>query len=235
MSTFQFKELTIQQKSAAMKVGTDSILLGSWVQLKNEESILDIGAGTGLLSLMLAQRSDAEIIDAVEIEPNAFEEAIGNFENSPWGDRLFCYHSSIQDFALEIEDKYDLIIANPPYFEPYKNKAISAKSTARQTQLLDYKTLLKSSKFLLSKTGTCAFIIPFDKEVYFIELAQNKGLFPQRITHIKDTKTAKYKRSLLQFGLEKAGYDTTILILKNENKSYSKDFIALTKDFYLNF
>lgn len=235
MATFQFKEFSIKQEKSAMKVGTDSVLLGSWVRLYNEESILDIGTGTGLLSLMLAQRSDAEIIDAVEIEAKAFEEAVYNFENSPWGNRLFCYHSSVQDFRQEIEDKYDLIIANPPYFEPYKNNSISAKSTARQTHLLDYISLLETSKSLLSNIGSCAFIIPFDKEVHFIELAKKNGLFTQRITHIKDRETADFKRSLLQFGLEKTTLETNKLILKNEDKSYSKAFIELTKDFYLNF
>ena len=235
MSTFQFKEFNIQQHKSAMKVGTDSIVLGSWVQVTEEESILDIGTGTGLLSLMLAQRSDAEIIDAIEIESNTFEETVSNFENSPWGNRLFCYHSSIQRFSLEIDDKYDLIIANPPYFEPYKNNSISAKSTARQTHLLDYKTLLENTKLLLSDVGICAFIIPFDKEVSFIELAKKTGLFTQRITHVKDTEIANFKRSLLQFGLKNTSIETTELVLKNEDKSYSNAFIELTKDFYKDF
>lgn len=235
MSTFQFKEFRVKQEKSAMKVGTDSLLLGSWVRLYKEESILDIGTGTGLLSLMLAQRSEAEIIDAIEIESKAFEEAVYNFENSPWSDRLFCYHSSVQKFAQEIEDKYDLIIANPPYFKPYKNNSISAKSTARQTHLLDDISLLKISKLLLSDIGSCAFIIPFDKEALFIELAKKTGLFIQRITHVKDTEATAFKRSLLQFGLKRTPSNTTELTLKNDDNSYSKGFIALTKDFYRDF
>ena len=131
MSKFHFKQFTIKQEQSAMKVGTDSILLGSWVDLNTENSILDIGAGTGILALMLAQRSDAEIIDAVEIDEKSFEEAVYNFENSSWGDRLFCYHSSIQEFSNEIDDTYDLIIANPPYFSPHKINSVSSKSVAR--------------------------------------------------------------------------------------------------------
>jgi len=235
MSIFQFKEFTIQQEKAAMKVGTDSILLGSWIQLSNEESILDIGAGTGLLSLMMAQRSNAEIIDAVEIESDAYEECVSNFENSPWGDRLFCYHSSIQNFADEIEEKYDLIIANPPYFEPYKNNSISAKSTARQTHFLDYKTLLEATQQLLHITGSCAFIIPYEREMKFIKLAQSFAFFPQNITRVKDTEKVIYKRSLIQFRFEKTRIEEKELILKNSDKTYSKEFIDLTKDFYRDF
>ncbi len=149
MSNFQFKEFTIQQEKTAMKVGTDSILLGSWVALDTENSILDIGTGTGLLALMLAQRSDALTIDAVEINEEAYIEAVTNFENSPWGDRLFCYHASIQEFATEIDEKYDLIVANPPYFDP--SKIISSRSIARQTHTLTHMVLLKNTKKLLSK------------------------------------------------------------------------------------
>ena len=240
MPSFQFKEFTIQQEKSAMKVGTDSILLGSWVALDIENSILDIGTGTGLLALMLAQRSDALTIDAVEIDDNAYTEAVTNFENSPWGDRLFCYHTSIQEFAREMiedsdfqEDKYDLIIANPPYFDP--SKIISSRSIARQTHRLTHMALLKNTKKLLSKTGRLALVIPFEIEDFFIKLAQNLGFFVQRILRVKDTEKAIYKRSLVQFGFQKTQLVVSEMILKNEDKSYSDSYIQLTKDFYLDF
>ena len=235
MSTFQFKEFSIIQEKSAMKVGTDSILLGSWVQLNDEQSILDIGSGTGILALLLAQRSAATLIDAVEIEENAHEEAVTNFENSPWSDRLFCYHSSIQDFAKEIDETYDLIIANPPFFEPNKREPISAKSTARQTHTLDFYALLEATKLLLNKNGSCAFIVPFERETSFIELAQNTGLFVQRITRVKDTQKAVFKRSMMQFRFEKTKVYTSELVLKNTDKTYSAEFKEFTKGFYLNF
>ncbi len=235
MSTFQFKEFTIIQEKSAMKVGTDSILLGSWVQLNDEQSILDIGSGTGILALLLAQRSEATLIDAVEIEENAHEEAVTNFENSPWSDRLFCYHSSIQDFAKEIDETYDLIIANPPFFEPYEREPISAKSTARQTHALDFYALLEATKLLLNKNGSSAFIVPFERETSFIELAQNTGLFVQRITRVKDTQKAVFKRSMMQFRFEKTKVYTSELVLKNTDKTYSAEFKEFTKGFYLNF
>jgi len=102
-----------------MKIGTDAVLLGAWVPLTHTElKVLDIGAGTGVLSLQIAQRSIADTIDAVEIDPDAFEECVTNFENSPWGDRLFCYHAGFVEFYSEMEETYDLIISNPPFFSP---------------------------------------------------------------------------------------------------------------------
>ena len=123
---FQFKKFTINQDRCAMKVGTDGVLLGAWCPIDNNPfSILDIGAGTGILSLILAQRSNAEHpslqgelaqqIDAIEIDENAFEQCVETFESSPWGDRLFCFHAGLDEFMEEPEDEYDLIISNPPF------------------------------------------------------------------------------------------------------------------------
>src|SRR5690625_3097195 len=124
---FKFKQFTVHQDLAAMKIGTDGVLLGAWTSLNpHPDSILDIGTGTGVIALMLAQRSDAELIDALEIDPDAHLQAVENFENSPWGNRLFCYHASLQEFLEEaesiIEDgtepplQYDLITCNPPFY-----------------------------------------------------------------------------------------------------------------------
>ena len=235
MSTFQFKEFTIQQEKAAMKVGTDSILLGSWVDIGEADRILDIGAGTGLLSLMTAQRSNAMTIDAVEIDAAAHEEAVTNFENSPWADRLFCYHSSIQEFKDEVDEKYDLILSNPTFFNPSDLERATQRYVARQTHLLNHITLLKTTKNFLSKKGTCAFVIPYEMESFFVKLAKNMGLYVYRILHTKDTNTADYKRSLLQFKLNKANPKIEELILKEKDKSYSDSFIKLTKEFYKDF
>ena len=121
---FVFKKFSISQSNCAMKIGTDAVILGAWATVENYLiSVLDIGAGTGVLSLMLAQRSHAELIDAIEVDDSAYEQCVDNFENSVWGDRLFCYHTSLEKFTEEIEDKYDLIISNPPFYsEDYKTK-----------------------------------------------------------------------------------------------------------------
>lgn len=235
MSTFQFKQFTIQQNQSAMKVGTDSIILGSWIALADENSILDIGTGTGILALMLAQRSVAQAIDAVEISAIAFEEAVANFENSSWADRLFCYHTSIQNFAEEVDDKYDLIVANPPYFDPTFFNDNQDKSIARQTFELSHYDLLKATDKLLSENGTCAFVIPYKIETYFINMATDMGLFPFRILHTKDTDSAPIKRSFLHFKSNMDTCETDVLVLKKSDKSYSDAFKELTKDFYRDF
>ena len=117
MSIFQFKKFSVNQDKCAMKIGTDSVLLGAWCPIDNNPfSVLDIGAGTGILSLMLAQRSNAEQIDSLEIDDDAYEQCVENFENSPWSDRLFCFHAGLDEFVDEPEDEYDLIISNPPFF-----------------------------------------------------------------------------------------------------------------------
>lgn len=240
MSAFHFKQFTIQQQKSAMKVGTDSILLGSWVQLNKVDSVLDIGAGTGILALLIAQRSDAKTIDAVEIDDATYEEAVTNFENSPWGDRLFCYHSSIQGFTKQIDDespptdlgRYDLIIANPPYFDASLKSKKTKRNIARQSLELNHSTLLKNTRSLLNKTGSCAFIIPYKNEDLFIKTANEHNLFVNRITRTKDTQNADNKRSLLQFSFQKSQVEISEFILKNEDHSYSDAFSQLTRDFY---
>jgi len=118
---FKFKQFAVYQDKCAMKIGTDGVLLGAWASTDNNpKAVLDIGSGTGIIALMLAQRCHAELIDAIEIDTDAYEQCVENFEASPWSDRLFCYHASLQEFAQEIDDTYDLIISNPPFYSEEK-------------------------------------------------------------------------------------------------------------------
>jgi tRNA1Val (adenine37-N6)-methyltransferase len=231
---FQFKQFTIRQDKTAMKVGTDGVLLGAWVDLgHNPESILDIGTGTGLIALQLAQRSNCQIIDALEIEPNAFEQAVENFENSNWGDRLFCYHASIDDFANEIDDTYDLIISNPPFYNSTYKELEQKRALARHTKSLTFERLLNLTSKLLSKKGTCAFIIPSQEESEFLELAAGNNLFPLRITRVKGNIKTNFKRTLLQLGHAKSSPKTNELAIEIERHVYTVDYKNLVEDFYL--
>ena len=170
MSTPFIEKIYNRADRAAMKVGTDGVLLGAWTSLANQpESILDIGAGTGLVALMLAQRSTAEIIDAVEVEDNSFEQCVGNFEASPWSDRLFCYHASFQEFHLEMEETYDLIVSNPPFFTDLTNAAKTPRNVARQEQALPFNELLFGVEKLLAPQGSFCTILPMLVDS-FIEL-----------------------------------------------------------------
>ena len=231
---FEFKQFSIQQERSAMKIGTDGVLLGAWVSLeKNPESILDLGAGTGILSLQLAQRCHAEIIDAVELDEDAYEECVENFEASDWGDRLFCYHASVQQFASEIEDTYDLIISNPPFYsEDYKTDDI-ARNTARFTDTLPFNDLALAVSQLLSKKGSFALILPRKEEEEFIKLASENGLFPNRICRVKGNSTSEVKRSLISFSFDKTETIFEELTIEISRHVYTKDYINLVKDFYL--
>ena len=231
---FRFKEFEIQQDKTAMKVGTDGVLLGAWTEIKEDvRSVLDIGTGTGLIALQIAQRSDCEIIDALEIEPNAYEQAVTNFENSDWGDRLFCYHASLQEFTEEIEDTYDLIISNPPFYNSTFKELEQNRALARHTQNLTFDELLQGTSKLLSESGSCAFIIPYQEEEKFLEIAQKNNLFPNRITRVKGNVNTSIKRSLLQLSFVKTTPKIEELSIEIERHQYTQTYIQLVQDFYL--
>lgn len=232
---FQFKQFKVEQDRCAMKIGTDGVLLGAWANLDlYPESILDIGAGTGVIALMLAQRSTAELIDALEIEKNAYEQCVDNFENSDWGDRLFCYHAALDEFAEEMEgESYDLIISNPPFYDENYISTEDHRNLARFTEALPFKDLLKYSAQLLSKDGKFCTIIPYKNEEEFIQLAEKENLFPQKITQVKGNENSPIKRSLLQFGFEKTLIKTSELIIEIDRHVYTEDYKNLVKDFYL--
>jgi tRNA1Val (adenine37-N6)-methyltransferase len=231
---FRFKEFTIEQDKTAMKVGTDGVLLGAWASIDSYPfSILDIGAGTGLIALQLAQRSFAEVIDAIEIEENAYEQAVDNFENSPWSDRLFCYHAGLDEFVDEIEDKYDLIVSNPPFYtENYKTES-TQRDTARFTDALPFSALLTGVSKLLEPSGVFHTIIPYKEQEHFINLAEANGLFPKKICNVKGNPGADFKRSLLTFTFDEITRITEELIIETTRHQYTEAYISLTKAFYL--
>ncbi|MCL8007209.1 methyltransferase [Gelidibacter japonicus] len=242
---FNFKQFTINQDRCAMKIGTDSVLLGAWTSLdSNPYSILDIGAGTGILALMIAQRSgqvamSAEIIDAIEIDDDAFEQCVENFEASPWGDRLFCYHASLEEFVEDHSinesewERYDLIISNPPfYLNSYKSNN-EQRDLARFVDAMPFRQLIESVSKLLSPHGSFSVVIPFSEEKEFIMLASKEHLYPNRILRVKGSPQSEIKRSLLQFSFQETTVKPIQLIIETSRHQYTDDYIALTKDFYL--
>lgn len=231
---FQFKQFTVNQDRCAMKIGTDSVLLGAWANLDhNPFSVLDIGAGTGVLSLMIAQRSNAELIDALEIDSDAYEQCVENFEQSPWGDRLFCYHASLDEFTDEIDDQYDLIISNPPFYSEDSKTNIPERNLARFQDAMPFQHLLECTSKLLSENGLFSVIIPYNEEQNFIQLASDFSLFPNRILHVKGAENTPIKRSLIEFSSIEKTVISSNLIIETERHNYTKDYIDLTKDFYL--
>lgn len=217
-----------------MKVGTDGVLLGAWATLENNPySILDIGAGTGLISLMLAQRSSAQQIDALEIDENAYEQCVENFESSPWADRLFCFHAGLDEFMEEPEEEYDLIISNPPFFSEDYHSDNEQRNQARFQDALPFEDLTEAAALLLSENGIFCVIIPFKEEEKFIYLAKEVDLFPKKITRVKGTPDSEIKRSLLAFSRNKSDVQIDEIAIEISRHNYTPEYISLTKDFYL--
>ncbi len=234
---FQFKEFTVHQDKAAMKVGTDGVLLGAWCSLdKYPDSILDIGSGTGVISLMLAQRCDAMTIDAVELDENAYEQSVANFEDSDWGDRLYCYNASFQEFSDEIseeEETYDLIVSNPPFYtDDFKTQDVS-RNKARFTSSLSFEALIIGVSKILSEKGVFSVVVPFKEETNFIALAKENNLFLNRLCRVKGHETSEIKRTLMEFSFYEIELKQESLVIETARHNYTEAYIDLTKDFYL--
>jgi tRNA1Val (adenine37-N6)-methyltransferase len=242
MSKFSFKQFSIEQDRCAMKIGTDGVLLGAWTPIQNNPfSILDIGSGTGIIALMLAQRSHAEQIDAVEIDEEAYEQSVDNFEKSPWSERLFCYHAGLDELVEEPEDEYDLIVSNPPFYnEDYKTESIQ-RDIARFQDAMPFEDLIEAAALLLSENGVFSVIIPFKEETVFLAIAKEYQLYPIMITRVKGSPTTEVKRSLLAFSRSTLADNiqqnldliTDELIIETARHIYTPEYITLTKAFYL--
>ena len=234
---FKFKEFTIHQDKTAMKVGTDGVLLGAWCSVDDyPDTILDIGSGTGVISLMIAQRSDAMTIDAVEVDENAYEQTVENFEKSDWGDRLYCYNATFNEFADEIgeeEETYDLIVSNPPFYTDDFETEDDARNKARFTSSLSFEELIRGVSKILSENGVFSVVVPFKEEESFINLAKEKKLFLNRICRVKGKVTSEIKRSLMEFSFIEKVIEEKSLVIEIERHKYTEDYINLTKEFYL--
>lgn len=232
---FAFKQFTVHHNLCAMKVGTDGVLLGSWVNADPSASILDVGTGTGLIALMCAQRSNA-IVDAVEIDPDACKQALYNFAASPWNDRITLHQSSFQEFAVETDKTFDLIVSNPPYYRNSLKPTDKQRSTARHDTRLTWECLLFYANKLLNPTGKFCLIIPAQETEYFIQLAYFNSLYPENKMFIQPYPHKAPNRCMLRFS-KNGSTACTIdeLVIKDETDAYTSAFRTITKDFYLNF
>lgn len=232
MSVFQFKHFSIKQAASAMKIGTDSVLLGCFSEPSDARRILDIGAGTGLLALMMAQRSDA-VIDAVEIDDAAYEEALFNFENSAWKNRLQLYHSPVQEFPHH--HTYDLIISNPPYFRAAQNMKIEdeQRSKARHDKDLPFEILCNEVLSRLNEKGNFWMILPAKEADVFKEIATEKSLHLLHEIKIKPKPAKPFNRVIMSFGKQPADPKRASFTIYHDNNDPSPAYISLTKDFYL--
>lgn len=232
---FQFKKFTIAQDKCAMKVGTDGVLLGAWATIAHDpQAILDIGTGTGLIALMLAQRCEAPQIDAIEIDSLAYEQAVENFENSPWNNRLFCYHADLEHFAHEMDDEYDLIVSNPPFYSENYKTGDPKRNQARFQHALPFELLIEAVDYFLSEKGVFCVIVPAKEEEKIIQIAAEFHIFPLKVTRVQGNYKSEIKRSLLAFTRNLiAKIPLDVLVLESERHTYTDDFKELTKNFYL--
>ncbi len=228
---FEFKQFKVIHEKSAMKVGIDGVLLGVWSNFDNCQRILDVGTGTGLLSLMAAQRSKA-IIDAVEIDSDAALEAELNFSNSGWSERLNISKMSFQDF--ETDKRYDHIISNPPFFENSLKPNDEKRLKARHTDSLSLDELLAKAKQYLRDDGRISLILPADKDDQLAKMVEMKGLFVKRKCFVHPFKSKKPNRILIELLTMPCESSTNKIIIRDEETHlYSEEYKNLTTDFYL--
>lgn len=230
---FKFKQFTVWHDQCAMKVGTDGVLLGALAPVSNKTNLLDIGTGTGLVALMMAQRNLNAQITALEIDCSATKQAQFNFDQSPWSERIKLTQT---DFKLyQTNQRYDLIVSNPPYFVDSLLSDKQNKNVARHTVDLSFKDLLDGVARLLQPDGHATFIIPTDAQEEFINLAQKMKLHLIYRVNIQTRPGIEPKRVVLTFGNTHQKLVEESLLIELERHIYSEEYIAITKDFYLKF
>lgn len=234
MSTqFQFKQFSIKQNLCAMKVGTDGVLLGAWTKTPNG-NVLDIGCGSGLISLMIAQRNPNTQIDAIDVDHNAFLQTTENIANSDWKENIKPHHTSLQNFNSP--HKYQLIVSNPPFFVNATKSANSSKNIARHTDELSFNDLLHHVSKLLEKEGVFSVVLPIIEEVEFCKIASVHELFLNRICYVKPNLQKEPKRILMEFSLTNTPVIMESLTIETEKRHhYTEEYRNLTQDFYLHF
>jgi len=233
-SYFRFKQFLIKQEGAAMKVGTDGVLLGAWADIEKVTSVLDIGTGSGVIALMIAQRSNATI-KGVEIDSASALQAKHNFESSQWSNRLSIENYSLQEFAKVYDQKFDLIVSNPPYFHKSLKSPSQERTLTRHTDELPNTDLLEGVSKLLIPNGRFCAIFPYIEGNIFIAEAVNYGLYCNKKLYIQSKPDKQTIRILAEFSLTKMKLIENTLTIHTIDGDYSKDYKALTADFYLAF
>jgi len=232
---FEFKQFKVQQELAAMKVGTDGVLLGAWACFDNSNAILDIGTGTGLIALMAAQRNKKARIVGIDIDADAYLQAKTNVSNSDWGDRITIINSSLQQYAKVNHQGFDHLVCNPPFFNNSFKSQHKSRTLARHTDALPYAELIENASKLISKAGCFSVILPYAEMDNFCQLAVNSGFYSRRILYVKPTPAKTFVRVLIEFVKENnAQVIKTEMIIEDKGRhGYSDDYIAMTKEFYV--
>jgi Predicted O-methyltransferase len=231
---FTFKKFFVAHDRCAMKVGTDGILLGAWAPIARVNRILDIGTGSGLLALMLAQRTDELVhIDAVELDESAAEQARANVAESPWPMKIAVHTADIQSWVASVDRRYDLIVSNPPYYEQGVECATPQREQARYTTTLDHQTLLTCAANAITEEGFFCVVLPENVGQAFTQLALSMGWYLRLRTDIAEYETRLPHRVLLAFSPQNDECFSDRLVIRGPEQQYSEAYTALTRAFYL--
>jgi tRNA1Val (adenine37-N6)-methyltransferase len=228
---FRFKKFTVYHDQCAMKVGTDSVVLGAWVNVNNSRRTLDVGTGCGILALMLAQRNPDAVIDAVEVDDQCASQAMQNVERSPWRDRITIHHTAIQQYRPT--GQYDLAISNPPFFNDSLEPPDARRLLSRHTIKLSYDELIKAFDRLLSPTGKFNVILPNAEESKFTAGATENNFHCTRKFAFRTRKEKPVARWLLEFSRNHESLKEDELVLYDKGQHWSRDYERLTSEFYL--
>lgn len=229
---FRFQQFTVFHDKCAMKVGTDGTVLGAWVDVGHAKRALDIGTGTGLISLMIAQKNTDLQIDAIDIESNAIQQAETNVAQSPFSKRIRLCQTAMQDFAAA-DTRYDVIVTNPPFFTETLKSPDKKRAIARHADSLTAEELICFSAQRLTDNGRLSVIYPYEYRDRLISLGREYNIYPSRITNLYPTPQSAPKRILLEFSKTEKGPIENDLIIETERHVYSDEFKYLMKDFYL--
>ncbi len=233
MPPFHFKQFSIAHDRCAHKVGTDGVLLGAWVEAENPQHILDVGTGSGLIALMLAQRFLKSKITGIELDQPSAEQANENVTNSPFSNRIEIINDDFLTHAFT--EKYDLIISNPPFFKGNTSSGKTERDRARHEEYLPQNMFLEKAASLLSSKGKLAVILPKEEAQEFIFIAETFSLFPSRLTKVYGRLGAEDKRWLLEMEKEKVVPSETGFILRDEKGRYTMGYRNMTEQFHLDF
>lgn len=233
INDFKFKQFEIRQQKSAMKVGTDGVLLGAWVNIDISTKILDIGTGTGLIALMVSQRFPKAQIDAIEIDEPSYQEASENIDNSPWSNNIDIHRISLQEFALNNANRYSTIISNPPFFSAGTQASAIARNKARHIDSLPHDDLLTCARQLITDDGIFSLILPVEEGDAFILKAMTQEFYLKRKNTFFSKAGKKAERLLLEFSLKKNTVTHEKLTHYDQEGNWTEDYKLLTKDFYL--